>query len=282
MQLIEITLPKEHTIFFHGDTHDGSANRHKEGQLALIERVRKEKNSRLIHMGDAIEGITVDDKRYLQESVDTKTNVPLLQAKNVVREYAPIKDKMITGLYGNHEHSIIRFGNVMKDIICDGLDIPFGTFSCVITVKDPQGKQQYKIYAAHGRKGIGSASEDPKRRRANMEYQLKKHLYKKMADCLIMAKGHTHKLIISEPESDLQIVSDGRKLKQTYTRNPGNVREIPPDLRWYLNTGTYRGLYGELGILDYGELAEYDPVELGCIAMHMEGGEVVKAEKIIV
>ncbi len=282
MQFLEMNVPRVHKLYLASDFHDGSANRHRDGQLALYERIAKEKDSRLLEGGDDIEGIVVDDKRYIQESVDTKTSVPLLQAQNCVKERWEIRKKIVGKLIGNHEVTLLKFGNLMRDIICKDLGVPYGTYTCVLTVRDLQGKQMYKVFYTHGRRNIGSTSEDPKRRKANMEYQLKKHLYRKMADCLIMAEGHHHKLLISEPEPELQLVSTGKRLHQTYTRNPGSVREIPPDLRYYAGTGSYRGLYGEPGKIDYGEIGGYDPEELGSVCFHMNGDTVEEAEKVIV
>ena len=131
----------------------------------------------------------------------------------------------------------------------------------------------YKIYATHGFKNITSAAYDPKRRRVNMQLILKRHLKFKAGDCAVMVKGHTHKLMVCKPESELFLVDDGSRIKQKYTRWGQSEEYIHPDARWYGNTGSFLKLHGK-DISGYAEIMEYDPVELGFLVLVVRKGKI--------
>jgi hypothetical protein len=104
------------------------------------------------------------------------------------------------------------------------------------------------------------------------------------SDCIVQAKAHSHKLIVCEPETSLYLYDDGKKVKSSYTgAGEGSRRFIPPDARWYLNTGSFYRLYGdEPGISGYAEMAEYAPVELGYTIIECRDGKVVNVRKVVV
>ena len=115
-----------------------------------------------------------------------------------------------------------------------------------------------------------------------MELILMRHLMKKAGDCVVQYKGHTHKLLVCNPESGLYLYDDGEEIRQGYTTENQNARYIHPDLRWYVNTGSFVKLYRDDELTNYAEVAEYDPIDLGFAVTRVREGKVVKVDKIIV
>jgi len=276
MKLITRELPRTHQIVLFGDNHRGSVLEHRDGFLECIEYIGTTKNCFGIHMSDAIEGITITDPRF---DLITTSTPPSHQISEVISDLWPIRKKLITMLEGNHERKLSRtFGDISKDI-AERLGIPYGTYTAIITLMN-KGKQIHKIFAAHGYGSINSTLDNASDRMHTMKRSLRRKLQRKAGDCLIMAMGHTHKLIVVKPENDLYITSD-TTIHQHYVRPLPNANYIPPNQRWYVNTGSFLKLYGE-GISAYAECAGYDPLELGFIVIHVNNGEVDDIERVIV
>jgi len=224
--------------------------------------------------GDAIEAITADDPRFSPEKLTEP--LPLAQMKEAIRDRKPIKRQLLTMLMGNHERKLWRFGDLTKEI-CDELKVDYGTYSAKIIVKDKKGRILYKIFETHGIRNINSTADDPKRRAVNMQLILKRQLKFKAGDCAIMIKHHSHKLIVCKPESELYLIDDGKKIKQNYTGAGQNEDYIHPDSRWFGNAGSFLKLFGK-DISGYGEIFEYDPVELGFLILVVRGGKIIRLE----
>lgn len=287
MKLIQKTLPPDHNIFHFGDLHDGSTLSSQSGWDKLCEMMNSEydgcKNNYGIEMGDDIEAILVDDKRFSPEKLkDPLTGksepLTLTQIDRAVKIREPIKDKLLCKLIGNHERKLWRFGDITENI-CEKLGVDYGTYTAKITIKDKDGKLMYKIYATHGFKQITSTADDPNRRHSNMQIILKRHLKFKAGDCAVMVKGHTHKLMVCKPESELYLIDDGKKIKQAYTSWGQDESYIHPDARWYGNTGSFLRLYGK-DISGYAEIFELDPTELGFLVLKVREKRIVSLDPI--
>jgi hypothetical protein len=285
LELITKILPRDHNLFFFGDTHIGSTLCHEKGIKKFINKMEStvdgvpSSGNYAIHMGDAIEGILIDDYRYRPETCETPFFLKQIDA--FIDLMWPIHERIITNLRGNHSDTLWKYDDVNARICKKlGLSKP-GTKSARITIRDRKKRKMYKIYATHGRKGINSVADDPTRRDTNMKLILKRHLKQKAADCVIMAKGHTHRTLILKPTQDLYLTDDGDNINQHYTHFKPNAKYIHPDNRWYLNTGAFYKAYA-IGIDSYAERAEYDPIDLGYIIMKIRDGKPVDAEKVIV
>ena len=285
MELIQKTLPDNVNIFLFGDTHFGSLLCHYSGVRKLVHMMTSgygslpERCNYGIHMGDVIEGILIDDPRFRPETAQEP--YPLKQIDMATTMFEPVKHKLITVLKGNHEDRLWRFGNINK-VICERFSVPQGGFSCKVTLRRRKNKKQMlKLYLTHGKKLINSAADDVIRRESNMILTLKRHLKQKAGDCILMAKGHTHKLLISEPKKQLYMVDDGKMLKQRYTTAPQIAGYIPPDHRFYVNTGAFHKTTA-VGVEGYAELAEYDPIELGFAVLRVRDAELVGVDKVVV
>jgi hypothetical protein len=205
--------------------------------------------------------------------------LPLRQAQAAIERRKDIAPKLLYMLEGNHNRSLWRFGN-LTDFICQGLGIEYGTYTTKLTVVTQDNKLMYKLFHTHGSKTITSTADDPKRRKANMELILKRQLRDKAGDCAVMAKGHAHKLLVTEPEKGLYLTDSGGKIKQNYTHWGQTENYIHPDARWYGCTGSMLRLYLD-GISGYAEVAEYDPVEIGCLVLIVRDRQIMELRKIV-
>jgi hypothetical protein len=107
------------------------------------------------------------------------------------------------------------------------------------------------------------------------------HLYKKAGDCILMAKGHIHQVLISKPDPQLYMTNTGAKVKKRYTQ-PGMTAGdyIPPEMRYYIATGSF--LKGQLmGTNTYTDMLELDPVDLGYIKVIVQDRRIVDVVPVI-
>jgi hypothetical protein len=281
MRLLTKKLPNSHNIFKFGDKHDGSSLSSNTGWLKLCDLMNSEydgcKNNYGVELGDDIEAITPDDKRFSPDRLTEK--LVLAQMREAVRLRQPIKHMMLFKLMGNHERKLWGIGDIMSEM-CDQLGVEYGTWSTKLSIHDKKDRLMYKLFATHGSKSINSTADDPKRRTVNMELILKRHLKFKAGDCAVMVKGHTHKLLVCKPESELYLTDNGEQIRQAYTHFGQNEGYIPPDQRWYGNTGSFLKLYGE-DMSSYSEIAEYDPTELGFLVLKVRDKKIISLDKVI-
>ena len=271
-------LPSNLNLYEIGDSHEGTTLQAHDSLLETIERIHDDPIGYAVFMGDEIEAITVDDKRY---DLDTqKKATPLQQRDNVIKDFEPIKDKLLVWLWGNHSRTLAKFGNVTLDI-CRALGIPYGTWTAKLIFHDAYGPM-FKAFLAHGIGGrIVSNAKDWEQQQANMKASLKRKLEAKAGDCLLMSMGHTHLLMVVEPAKRLYLIDDGEHIKQRYL-TPGSTDEyIPPERRWYTNTGSFLKLYGE-GVSGYGEVAGYDPIRLGFVIVKVRDRTIESVEDVTI
>ncbi|KKN22241.1 hypothetical protein LCGC14_0917420 [marine sediment metagenome] len=284
MKLLTKKLEDSHNLFLFGDKHDGSMLSSQTGWKKLINMMHSRYdgciNNYGVDVGDIIEAIMVDDKRFYPEKPVDKDEavIPsaIKQIDKAVEIREPIKESLLLMLDGNHPRKLWRFGNLTADA-CKRLGVEYGTYTAKLTITDSSGNLMYKTYATHGFKNITSTADDPKRRRSNMELILKRHLRFKAGDCAVMVKGHTHKLLVCKPESELFLTDDGHKIKQNYTGWGQNEDYIHPDARWYGNTGSFLKLHGE-DMSGYAEIMEYDPIELGFLILKVRKRKIIELE----
>jgi hypothetical protein len=281
MQLISKQIPKNATIYLAGDMHIGSVLTHWDGIYAVRDAVQNDPSSRLIIMGDVIEAILVDDnKRFDPTSADITMLTPGEQYDRFVDVFRPVAKQILYQLTGNHEIKHLRIDDFVRRG-CDTLHIPYGTYSAKFTALNAKKEPCFKIYTTHGFGSISSIADDPIRVIANLKLGLKRKLARKAADCCLMAMGHTHKILIAEPEKELYLTDNGVAIKQHYTTVPQSASYIPAHLRWYANTGSF--LKNQiLGASGYAERFGYDPVELGFIKVTVENYQIVDVQKVLV
>lgn len=256
-------------IFLMGDSHEGAFTRHESGWNEFVAMVQspyadlRPSRNLIVEHGDMAECSYVGHPHYT--SLDSPRDIPMEQYAQCVEQRLPIRKHIVTSLDGNHDLRLKNIGLFVKSV-CKALGCGYGTFSTKVAWHDKFGLI-FKSFHTHGRKSISSAADDPGRQISNMELSLKRHLVNKASDCVLMAKGHTHRLLVRPPKPQLGIADNGVKFRNTYSTDNVDYTAtfIPPDVRWYVNTGSFFRLYGsgECETYSYAELGEYDPMELG-------------------
>ena len=277
MQRICKDLPKSFEIIIGSCTHIGSIMCYYDGIEKAVDYVKSGKNRYFIHLGDWIEAICTDDKRYNAPPEHLKSKeeqIPFKQAKEAVRLFKPIKNKIIVGLWGNHERYLSKYGNLVEDHICSELDIPFGTEACRIILTN-NNQPLFNIFAMHGRKIFNSSAKDFEQREANMKAALKLYLQEQEADCAVMVCGHGHKIIVCEPSKRLILLDGETTQHQQYLKGLTKTGYIQPDQRWYGMAGSARKSRLD-GYDDYAQC--FSPADLGFLKLIVENKEIIKLE----
>ena len=277
MQRIEFDAPMDFNLIDHGDTHLGDLLCSYSGIERLMEYVLAEPYRYWIHKGDWIEAITTDDKRFNEDTAERIT--PSQQRDKAIKLYKPIAHRGIVGLFGNHEAKLHRYGNLAKEI-CDGLGVQYGTYSCRVLFKHGK-KKLFNGFFTHGRWQFNSQAKDHEQRNANMKAMLKMRLRMKVGDSAIMSCGHAHRLMFVEPVQRLYLHDTPNGLKQAYLQGKQTGLYIDPDDRWYGCSGAFLRLYAD-GLTGYGEMAGYDPVELGFLVWKIRDGLITGCERVTI
>lgn len=274
MQRIVKTLPRSFQIISGSCTHIGSIMAHREGISYAVDYVASNKNTYFIHLGDWIEAICTDDKRYNAPPDNLKEKeqvIPMKQAADAVSLFKPIKKRFLAGLIGNHERKLSRFGNIVQDIICKDLEIPYGTEICRIILQDNHRKPMFNISAMHGRKIFTSNAKDFEQREANMKAALKLYLQEQMGDCAIQLCGHAHKILIVPPSKRLFFVDGEDGVQQNYLKGITTTGYIQPDQRWFACCGSARKSRLD-GYDDYAQC--YSGADLGFVRIVVTDGQI--------
>ena len=259
MRIIRVIVPDNFDLVLFGDCHEGSMMFQENGFKKMADYILSDKNILAVDHSDAIEAITVDDKRFHIETTK-RVNIDKQVDAAIDRRF-PFRKRLITVLKGNHEHSLIRVTNAAERI-ANGLGVRYGTFSCVIEYYDSNRNLMFKHYATHGSGKINSTADDPVRANTNKKLILKRKLKNKFGDTLLNSMGHTHKLLVLPPEPMLYLQTENGKIKQHYTAPRKTTGYIEPNHKWYVNTGSLMKLYLD-GTDGYAERFMLDPVELG-------------------
>jgi len=275
VRILKFYYPDNHRNILIGDTHVGSILFDEDGYSETLSYILSLEDAKVFFMGDTIEAKVVNDPHF---SFVQNYPRPMQQQDRFIELTKPIANNLEIIITGNHEWKLWRFGNIPK-AICSALSnsdhqVRQGTYSCVVEVYREKRPDQlmYKMFLAHGKGLLTSRAKDYQQRMGNMRAALKWKLQQLMGDCLIMAMGHTHKLLVIPPTEDLFLHSVNDRVKQGYL-SPiyGSIDYIDPDRRWYCNTGSYRKLYSDRLTLDgdfahdYAEMNMYWPNHLGFV-----------------
>jgi len=280
VKLISKNIPLNCEIALHGDTHIGNAFFHRKGLTKFISWLGEKPKSRFfVHMGDIIEAREVNHKYYRVGEMSEP--IPLQQIKEAQNIYEPVKKQCLVALKGNHEDDLIRFGNLAQHF-CEQLNIDYGTWTTILTLKN-NNKQLFKVFLTHKtRHKLPAGAKDYEQKRGNMVAALKNSLKFKHGGCLVMAVGHTHKLLIVPPSKKLIISNDDKEIKQTYlSAGDGEADYIEEDRRWYVNTGSFLKLYIN-GIDGYAERAGLDPIILGYPVCIIRKGKLIDIQEVTI
>lgn len=246
-------------VYFIGDMHLGSKTFAKKKFEILINKIKKQKNARIVLMGDHGEFIESDDtRRYDPACIDKKWNTADKQHKQIVKYFKPIKKKIIGVLRGNHEAAYAKYHKDQFDdktrdhaeALSQELNVPYledmGAIELAI------GKWKYHLVVAHGAGSSGNlAGQIRSLNNIINSYELVPH---------VVCMGHVHAL-------------------QTIV-NPKMNFNFETKIKHLGLTGNFYQTYIE-GNINYASSSLFNPLPVGCISYKFDKKGNIKDDKII-
>lgn len=274
MQIVPVQSLPDMDYYLFGDAHNGTLAFSEKDFDKVIKEIQDNPIARASTMGDLLEAFWLDDQKRFDP--DTNVTSPLIQKKYIEDRLSAIQGKLDTMLDGNHERYLLKKVGKITEEICSTLKVKYGTFAAKLEFSDG-----YKFFIMHGARGINSISPDPGRKKAYMLFTLQRHLQDLAGDCIVMAKGHAHKLLVSTPLPLLYTVTEKGKLKAYYTKPGSREAYISPEHRYYCCTGSF--LKSQMiGVSTYSERFEMAPIELGHILIKIRDKKVQDVLPVIV
>lgn len=287
MEVVSWSLPKSGncSIYLASDFHYGALTCSRSSIRQMIAGIKKD--DLLLLLGDLIEAITPDDKRWQTTSVawQDKLFTPEEQAKAIVKDLATLKGRIPVVLAGNHEWKLLNVVNLPEQI-ATALGSEYGGAACVVHFKH-QGKTAFRFHLSHGGWTPYSNAKDTVQANANMRATLKQKLQDQVGDCLAHFVGHGHQLLLQLPTASAQLyitTSDTGKITQHYkVTPPQNANYLHPDTRYFGMCGSFLKLYSPPGskAIGYAEMKGYRPAEIGCLRATVVSGRVTNVEKVV-
>ena len=245
---ITSSRPSVFSLYPIGDCHLGSSHCDEDGLEKKLQQIKGEKNAFVIGMGDYIDAILKNDKRFDVGGLASWVkgdNIIELQREKVKKLFKPVSSKIICMLTGNHEETVHldKQDDITRNI-CKDLGVAYGGYSCFISLKFRRGTavHQYIIHAWHG---AGAAQQEGARM-----MRLMRLVNDVEADIYLM--GHLHTITTYAPSR--------------LTLRNGRIKSVPIHA---VMTGSWLKAYaqpkdGESMNSSYAERAGYKPNVLGC------------------
>ena len=247
-----------------GDIHLGAAACDIEDFRKTVKQIAADPNGYWIGMGDYGDLIMPSDPRWAFTGHDwrrlgfvngrpTVSNLGVEHRDLVERELAPIKDKCLGLLYGNHEAAFAKYYFIdVARYLAERFGVPMLGYTALyrLEIEIKRGQKDHgqiwplTIFAEHGAAGGGTDG--------NAVNNLQRRGLEFGAD--IYLKGHVHKYGVSQR-----------------TELCWGTKELATRDRLFMLTGCYLKGYSEFEVT-YGERKGYAPSELG-------GGVVVLDHK---
>ena len=233
-----------------GDIHAGVVHCAEKQIKSKVREISENPFALWIGMGDLADCITPADRRW-----DDSVIAPWVDRQNIaescrkwlVNLFAPIKDKCIGILEGNHELTMRKTLHVkLTENICGDLGVPYLGYSCFVLFKFSRLKGG-SVTSLIGHFSHGSGWAQTEQGVAN---RLKKNASNNVCD--FHASGHLHRIYNIE---DRALV-----LKNTN----GNGFEIAEAKRPAVCTGSWLQSYKHGEYPSYAEQRGYDPTPIGC------------------
>lgn len=287
MEVVSRALPKSGncSIYFAGCFHYGALTCSRSSIKQMVASVGGD--DMMVLMGDLIEAITPEDRRWQTTSVawQDKLYTPQEQARTIVKDLSPIKGRIPVVLAGNHEWKLMNTMNFPEQIAKE-LGSEYGGAACVVHF-DWKGKPAFRVHVMHGGWTPSSNAKDVVQADANMRATLKMKMQDQVGDCIAQFCGHGHRLLLQPPTAHRQLyitTTRGGKIGQNYKVSPvQSASYLHPDTRWFGMTGSFLKLYSPPGSksIGYAEMFGYKPTEIGCLKATVKGGQLVNVEKLV-
>lgn len=184
------------TLWLIGDVHIGAAEFNEEQFKRDIGNIEKDPNARVVLIGDLINNAVKSSVSNVYE----ERMMPAAAKKYAVKEFEPIKDKIICAVGGNHEMRSVKEvdDDPAYDIMCK-LDIEnvyrrnaaFVKLQIGNPQRDGEHNPTYTLFVTHGSGGgttIGGSAN--KQQRVQQIYE----------GIDVFIQGHTHKAVNFFPQ----------------------------------------------------------------------------------
>ena len=254
-----------------GDIHLGCAGCNQAVLRETIKEIENNKNYYWVGMGDYIEAVNPNDKRFDPYSIDPSYNIKDLsslittQIEDIKSYFRPIKDKCLGLLCGNHEETIRKY--YYRDIVLEMAHefkvkyMGYAGFIQLRFVAPNTGKYKptsrvFEIFAHHGYGG--GRTSGPKVNK--LEGLAKKY------DVDLVLFAHVHQKIIAPPIVRIGVNQTRTKLVQKTTHA--------------VTTGSFKKAY-VLGGTTYEERFNYGPSDLGTIKITIYPGNAKDIRTVI-
>lgn len=248
-------------LFFAGDFHVGTKACEKEKLKQLVEKIRQQKNARLILTGDLGDYIGEDDtRRYDPNAIDPEIETPQKQTEYLKKLLKPIKSKIYGIVRGNHEHMYAKFhpdeyenscpnaaAELAKELGTTYLQ-DLGIVSVDIERKGYSGF--YDIIVSHGTGNSGKIQSQI------TNLQNISNMFEMSPDILVLGHVHTTQTII-DPKLDMDL---NTKIKHLGL------------------SGTFFQTYTD-GDSNYASSAMFKPLPIGCISYSLDERGNIKDNK---
>ncbi len=256
MEVIEKRIQIGRTDVFHlyplGDIHIGSSHCAESAIEKKVAEIKSQKNALWIGMGDYMECILKNDKRFdiggLAPWVQ-KDDIAESQRKRTVKLLKPIADKCLGLLTGNHEETLhMRGEGDITRHLCSDLGVPYASAAAFFKLIFERGTASYQ-FTVHAWHGAGGAQSDGGRLMRLMSL-----VNDVQADIYFM--GHLHAIVKHTPE---RLVCERRiKSKRLVALMTGSwmTTYTQPKSGEHMNSG-------------YGEMKGYKPSRIGCPVVHL-------------
>jgi len=243
------------TFLVISDSHIGNKAFHKEGTSIFIDKAMKYP---WIHLGDIIESITPDDRRFSAESHDATL---MAQAEYSAELFGKAHKTCWGLMMGNHEWRVsTKVGDLTNHIVRNinekhKSNVPYLTMMAFIDIICPAGK--CRSFFTHGGATINYRAGEPERKSTNKKIRLKDLFSEWDADLYGMGHGHTG------------IVKPAIMVEKTTTRYNDNIpkrRPVPVSNQWYfMCPAMFKAHDIESDMASYAEAYGYGATALGWI-----------------
>jgi len=236
------------TVWFLGDTHIGTTAADEGHLRRTVSMIERDPNSYFIFMGDGVEAITPLDRRWSQDVIaepfrDKLDCLPQAQTHRLLDILAPIRGRCLGYHAGNHETAVLSSTRGYDPLFDYGTVLSGENYGRGLAVTrityDAASTHTIRILTQHG---YGGATTD------GAKFNRVKKMATGWPDCDVYAMGHVHKLAVDASPA-LDVPARGEL-------------EIIEKRRVFILTGSYLRTYAE-GVAGYGEVRNYDPVEVG-------------------
>ena len=253
MRYEKISLDKNTNLYFIGDFHIGNLQHASKELKQAFKIIKEDEQGKMIGMGDYIDAITFQDKRYNPFS---KSILVGEQWDKLFSMFDEVKEKIVGLLVGNHEIKYFKKTehNIVKDY-CEANKIKYLGFASYLHVTFPFTKKYLNIFVSHGRSNSILIS--------TKMLALDRATKGKFENLDAVIMGHTHELVV-------------RSIVKLLEKNGKPVEKII----WTGYSGSFLKNY-EKNVTGYGELGLYDPLPVGMLKMEIRKGRIEKVYPIV-